>query len=76
MTGRKQRDKQTATARVVRWEGVGWGVTFTHADGTHDAYPVGSSREAAEAEARRLRSGRPRAITPRDVIRLMFGSLG
>jgi len=58
---------------VVRWEGFGWGVAFDHSDGKHDAYPVGPSREQAEAEALRLRSGgRPRS--PRDVFRLMMDS--
>jgi len=58
---------------VVRWEGFGWGVAFDHSDGKHNAYPVGPSREQAEAEALRLRSGgRPRS--PRDVFRLMMDS--
>lgn len=42
--------------RVIRWEGIGWGVHVDHGSGRIDLYPVGPSREAAEAEARRAQS--------------------
>ena len=48
--------KRPASVRVLPWEGIGWGIDIDHGDGKHDAYPVGP-REAAEAEAQRIRSG-------------------
>lgn len=48
--------EQPAIARVIGWEGVGWGVFVDHGNGQRDCYPVGASREAAEAEARRAQS--------------------
>lgn len=57
-------EKRPATVRVIRWERFGWGVDFDYGNGKHDAYPVGAQK-AAEAEARRIRIGRPRAITKR-----------
>jgi hypothetical protein len=48
--------KRPASVRVIRWDGIGWGVDIDHGDGKHDAYPVGA-QEAAEAEAQRIRSG-------------------
>lgn len=68
-----QLTKRPTKARVVRWEGFGWGVSFHHGRGKRGAYPVGP-RDAAEAEAERLRSGGlPRS--PSDVIRLAEGQL-
>jgi hypothetical protein len=64
MTRAETKDGRTVKARVVRWEGFGWGVAFEHAGG-HDAYPVGSLK-AARAEVRRIQlEGRPRS--PREV---------
>ena len=54
----ERRDK-ALIVRVIRWEGLegfGWGVDVDHGDGKHEAYPVGA-QEAAEAEAKRIRSG-------------------
>lgn len=52
----KHTTKGTASVRVIRWEGIGWGVDIDRGNGKHDAYPVGT-QEAAEAEAQCIRSG-------------------
>ena len=71
--GNRMPTQRPATASVIRWEPFGWGVAITYGSGKkHDAYPVGPSREEAETEAKRVRSGgRPRG--PRDVIRVLTG---
>ena len=43
-------------AGVLRWEGIGWGVYVDHGNGCFDHYPVGPSREDAEAEAERAQA--------------------
>jgi hypothetical protein len=52
----KRLTKRAATVRVIRWEPLGWGVDIDRGNGKHTAYPVGP-QEAAEAEAKRIRSG-------------------
>jgi hypothetical protein len=67
-----ERPDKPLTVRVIRWEGLagfGWGVDIDHGDGKHDAYPVGP-REAADAEAERIRSGGP-ARSPDKAMRLL-----
>ena len=54
---------------MVPWERFGVGADVDHGDGKHDAYRVGP-REAADAEAKRIRSGGP-VRSPADVIRLL-----
>lgn len=52
----KQSTKRGRTVSVIAWEGFGWGIDIDHGNGRHKAYPVGT-REAAETEAERVRSG-------------------
>lgn len=42
--------------RAIPWDELGWAVDVDHGNGKHRAYAVGP-REAAEAEAQRIRSG-------------------
>jgi len=56
MTIPSEASKRPATVRVIPGEADAWGVAIDHGDGKHDAYPVGP-REAAQAEAERIRSG-------------------
>jgi hypothetical protein len=67
----KQSTKRTRTVRVIPWEGFGWGIDIDYGNGRHKAYAVGS-REAAEREAQRLRSG-GRAWTRQQVARFVKG---
>jgi hypothetical protein len=68
---RKLSAKRGLTVRVVSWNRIGWGVDIDPGNGRHKAYAVGS-REAAEAEAERIRSG-GRAPTRQQVARLVKG---
>ncbi len=66
---RKVGIKRVRTILVIAWEGVGWGIDIDNGNGRHKAYAVGS-REAAEQELQRLRSG-GRAPTRKQVAQLM-----
>lgn len=60
--------KRARTVRVISWDGIGWGIDIDNGNGRHKAYAVGS-REAAEKEVHRVRSG-GRAPTRKQVAQL------
>lgn len=68
---RKRGTKRARTVRVISWEGVGWGIEIDRGNGRHKAYAVGS-REAAEKEVQRIRSG-GRARTRKQAAQLLKG---
>lgn len=63
-------NERLPVAGVIRWEGIGWGIYVDHGNGRYDHYPVGQSREVAEAEAERAQV-ESRARQRRAAIRLM-----
>jgi hypothetical protein len=63
-TWQRPQPEEVKAARVIPWELPldTFGVAVDHVDGRHSAYVVGS-KEAAEAEVRRL-SGQPHGASP------------
>jgi len=61
--------KHARTVRLISWESVGWGIEIDNGNGRHKAYAVGS-REAAEQEVQRIRSG-GRALDRKQVAQLL-----
>lgn len=67
----KQLTKRGRIVQVISWEGFGWGVNIDHGNGRRKAYAVGS-REAAQREAERIRSG-GRALRRKHVAQMLKG---